>query len=231
MKTLGPIGGMSWESTAVYYRLLNRMARERLGGHHSAPLLIYSVDFGPIAGMQAAGEWDAAAQVMIDVARRLERAGADGILICANTMHKMADAVQASIAIPLIHIADMTAAAIRAAGVRRPLLLATRFTMEHAFYLDRLKTGGVSAAIPPLAARERLHAIIYDELVSGCIEPASRQALVTIVERAISDDGVDGAILGCTELGLLVGPDDLPVTVFDTTEIHARAAMDFAFAA
>jgi aspartate racemase len=230
MKTLGLIGGMSWESTAVYYRRLNQIARDRLGGRHSAELLVYSLDFAPIADMQAVGDWDSATKVMIEAARRLERGGAAALLICANTMHRMADEVQAAIAIPLIHIADVTAAAISAEGVRRPLLLATRFTMEQEFYRDRLERGGVKAAIPPASARERLHAIIYDELVQGRVEAASRAAFIAVVRQAMVEDGVDGAILGCTEFGLLVGPDDLPVPTFDTTELHARAAMDFALA-
>ena len=228
MKTLGLIGGMSWESTAVYYRLLNRLARERLGGHHSAPLLIWSVDFAPIAAMQAADDWAGATAVMVEAARRLELAGAAGLLICANTMHKMAEEVAAAVDIPLIHIADVTAAALRAAGSHRPLLLATRFTMEQTFYRDRLEIGGVTTVIPPPAARERLHAMIYDELVQGRIEPASRAAFVEIVNEVMADENIDAAILGCTEFGLLVGSEDLPVPVFDTTELHARAAMDFA---
>lgn len=228
MKTLGLIGGMSWESTAVYYRLLNRLAREALGGHHSARLLMLSVDFTPIAAMQAAGDWASATAVMVEAAQGLERGGAEALIICANTMHLMADAVQGAIAIPLIHIAEATAAAVRRAGARRPLLLATRFTMEQPFYLQRLKAAGVEAAIPPLAARERLHAIIYDELVRGRIEEGSRRAFIDIVETARRDDGVDGAILGCTEFGLLVRAEDLPTPAFDTTAIHARAGMDFA---
>ncbi|HEV7157202.1 MAG TPA: aspartate/glutamate racemase family protein [Caulobacteraceae bacterium] len=231
MKTLGLIGGMSWESTAVYYRLLNRLARERLGGRHSASLLILSVDFAPIAAMQAAGDWSAATAEMVDAARRLEGGGAEALLICANTMHLMAEAVQAAITIPLIHIADATAAAVRDAGVRRPLLLATRFTMEQPFYVERLRAAGVEAVIPPSKARERLHAIIYDELVQGRVEARSRRAFVDIVETARLEEAIDGAILGCTEFGLLVGPDDLPTPSFDTTEIHARAAMDFAVSA
>lgn len=219
---------MSWESTAVYYRLLNRLARERLGGHHSAPLLIWSVDFAPIAAMQAAGDWDAATAVMIQAARGLEAAGATGLLICANTMHKMADEVAASVAIPLIHIAEVTAAALRGARSRRPLLLATRYTMEEAFYRGRLEACGVSAVIPPPAARAALHAMIYDELVQGRIEPASRAAFAAIVAAAIAEENVDAAILGCTEFGLLIGPGDLPAPIFDTTDLHARAAIDFA---
>jgi aspartate racemase len=228
MKTLGLIGGLSWESTAVYYRLLNRIARERLGGHHSAELLMYSVDFAPIAAMHAAGDWPAAAEVMIDIARRLERGGAEAILICSNTMHKTAGEVRAAVAVPLIDITQVTASSVRAAGVRRPLLLGTRFTMEQDFYVDGLNAGGVTPTIPPLGARQWLHEIIYDELVQGRVEPVSRRAFVAMVDRAVAEDGVDGVILGCTELGLLVGPDDLSTPTFDTTELHARAAMDFA---
>ena len=228
MKTLGLIGGLSWESTAVYYRLLNRIARKRLGGHHSAELLIYSLDFAPIAALHAAGDWPAAAEIMIDIARRLERAGAEAILICSNTMHKTAGEVRGAVAIPLIDIMQVTASSVRAAGMRRPLLLGTRFTMEQDFYVDGLNAGGVTPTIPPLGARQWLHEVIYDELVQGRVEDVSRHAFVTMVDRAVAEDGVDGVILGCTELGLLVGPEDLSTPTFDTTELHARAAMDFA---
>jgi aspartate racemase len=180
--------------------------------------------------MQAAGDWTAAAQVMVETARRLERGGAEAILICSNTMHKTAPQVRAAVSVPLIDITRATAAEVRAAGVRRPLLLGTRFTMEQDFYVDGLTAGGVTPVIPPEDERLWLHQIIYDELVQGRIEPASRQAFVVLVEKAVAEDGVDGAILGCTELGLLVGRDDLPVPIFDTTELHARAAMDFALA-
>jgi aspartate racemase len=227
MKTLGLLGGMSWESTSVYYQRLNRLTRERLGGQHSAPLLIWSTDFAPIAAMQAAGDWDGAAAVLVDAARRLEMAGADALLICANTMHKLAPRVEAAVAVPVLHVADATASAIRAAGVRRPLLLATRFTMEQDFYRDRLRLGGVEAIIPAAPARERLHAIIFDELVLGRFEPASRAEIIAIAGQA-ADEGADGVILGCTEFGLLVGPGDLPLPVFDTTEIHARSGLAFA---
>jgi len=228
MKTLGLLGGMSWESTSVYYQRLNRLTRERLGGQHSAKLLIWSADFAPIAAMQAADDWDGATRVLVDAARRLERAGAQALLICANTMHKMAPRIEAAIAIPVLHVADATAAAIRASGARRPLLLATRFTMEHAFYLDRLRANGVEAVIPPVPARGRLHAIIYEELVQGRFETASRAEVVSIVDTA-ARDGADAVILGCTELGLLVGPEHLPVPTFDTTEVHVRAGLAFAF--
>jgi len=228
VKTLGLIGGMSWESTTLYYQHLNRMARERLGGQHSASLILLSVDFAPIAGMQAAGLWDEASAVMIDAAKRLEGAGAQGLVICANTMHRMADDVASAIGIPLIHVADATASVIVAAGVRRPLLLATRYTMEQGFYRERLRRFGVDAGIPSEADRARLQSIIYDELIQGLVKLASREAVVAMAESAVRGEEADGVILGCTELALLVGPDDLPVPVFDTTEIHAKAAMDFA---
>lgn len=228
MKTLGLLGGMSWESTAVYYRLLNRMARERLGGQHSAQLLLWSCDFAPIAAMQAAGAWDEATAVLVGAARSLEAAGAQAMMIGANTMHLMADEVAAAIGIPLLHVADATAAAIVASGAMRPLLLATRFTMEKAFYRDRLRVGGVEAMIPDEAERAVLHAIIFDELVQGRFEPSSRAATVAIAERWVREAGADAVIFGCTEFGLLVEPADLTVPVFDTTEIHARAGMDFA---
>jgi len=221
---------MSWESTAIYYRLLNRMARERLGGQHSAALVIWSVDFAPVAAMQAAGDWAGLTAMMIDAARRLEAVGAAAILIGANTMHLMAADVAAAIDVPLIHVADVTAAAICGSGLTRPLLLATRYTMEARFYRDRLEAGGLAPVIPPAPARERLHAIIYDELVQGRFEAASRGELIEITRRAQTEEGIDCVILGCTEFGLLVDAADLPVSSFETTELHARAAMDFALA-
>jgi aspartate racemase len=227
MKTLGLLGGMSWESTTLYYQHLNRMARQALGGQHSAQLLLWSCDFAPIAAMQAAGEWEAAGAVLAKAARRLQDAGAEAILIGANTMHKLAPQVEAAITVPLIHVADATAAAVKAAGVRRPLLLATRFTMEHDFYRDRLAEEGVIATIPDAAEREALHAIIYDELIQGRIEPESRARVVAMTQRAAAA-GADGVIFGCTEITLLVAPADLTIPIFDTTEIHARAGMDFA---
>lgn len=228
MKTLGLLGGMSWESTTTYYQRLNRLARERLGGQHSAKLLIWSADFAPIAAMQASGDWAGATEVLVEAAKALEGAGAEAILICANTMHLMAPEVQAAVRIPLLHVADATAETLRAAGVRRPLLLATRFTMEKAFYLDRLAEAGFRPLVPPEEARERLHAIIFDELVRGRFEPASRAEVIAIAKAAVEEDGADAVILGCTEFGLLVGTGDFFVPVFDTTEIHARAGIDFA---
>jgi aspartate racemase len=228
VKTLGLIGGMSWESTTLYYQHLNRMTRERLGGQHSASLILLSVDFAPISGMQAAGLWDEASAVMIDAAKRLEAAGAEVLLICANTMHRMADDVASAIGIPLVHVADATANVINNTAVRRPLLLATRYTMEQGFYRERLRRFGVDAGIPSEADRVRLQAIIYDELTQGLVKLSSREAVVAMVDSAVRGEQADGVILGCTELALLVGPDDLPVPVFDTTEIHCKAAMDVA---
>ena len=228
MKTLGLIGGMSWESTTLYYQFLNRIARDRLGGQHSASLVLVSVDFAPIAGMQAAGLWDEATSEMVDAARRLERAGAEAIVICANTMHRMADDVAASVGVPLIHVAEATAAAITSAGVKRPLLLATRFTMEQPFYRDRLRARGVETSVPPAAERKRLHAIIFDELVQGRFEPPARAAVVAMVEEAVARDGADAAIFGCTEIGMLVPTTAVSVPVFDTLELHVEAALAFA---
>jgi aspartate racemase len=230
MKTIGLIGGMSWESTTLYYQFLNRAARDKLGGQHSASLVMVSVDFAPIARMQAAGLWEEATSEMIDAARRLERAGAECVVICANTMHRMADAVAASVGVPLVHVAEATAAAVVAAGAKRPLLLATRFTMEQPFYRERLRRHGVEALLPSEPDRARLHAIIFDELVQGRFKLSSKDALVEMVESAVRGEGVDSVILGCTEFGLLVKQDDLPVPMFDTAELHAKAAMDFALA-
>ncbi len=228
MKTLGLIGGMSWESTLVYYQLLNRMTRERLGGMHSAPLILWSVDFAPIALMQTEGRWDEAASILVEAGRRLERAGAEALLICANTMHRMADEVQAAVSIPLIHVVDATASAIRSGGVRRPLLLATRYTMEQDFYRDALSRRDVEAVIPGPDDRAQLQSIIYDELVRGVIRPQSKAAMLAIIAAQRAGQGVDGVILGCTEFGLLLRQEDLDLPVFDTTVLHAEAAVNFA---
>jgi aspartate racemase len=230
MKTIGLIGGMSWESTTLYYQFLNRIARDRLGGQHSASLVMVSIDFAPMARLQAAGLWDEATTQMIDAARRLERAGAEAIVICANTMHLMADEVAAAVSVPLIHVAEATASEINIAGVKRPLLLATRYTMEQPFYRGRLRRHGVEALVPSEPDRIKLHAIIYDELIQGRFKLSSKEAIVAMVESAVRGEGVDGVILGCTEFGLLLKPDDLPVPMFDTTEVHAKAAMAFALA-
>ncbi|HEV2363461.1 MAG TPA: aspartate/glutamate racemase family protein [Caulobacteraceae bacterium] len=227
MKTLGLLGGMSWESTAVYYRRLNELVRERLGGRHSARLLLWSADFAAIADLQAARAWDEAGGILAEAASGLEAAGAEAILICANTMHKLAGEVQAAVSAPLLHIADPLAAACKAAACARPLLLGTGFTMEDGFYQRALGERGVEASIPPPAERGRLHAIIFDELVCGVVSPAARSALLAIIEAAVRD-GADAVILGCTELGLLVGPDDIGQPLLDTLDLHAKAAVDFA---
>jgi aspartate racemase len=227
LRTLGLIGGMSAESTQLYYAYLNRLARERLGGLHSARLVLVSIDFAPLARMQAAGDWDAAGAMLADEARRLEAAGAEAVLICANTMHLVADQVQTAIDVPLLHIGDATSAALKAAGSRKPLLLATRFTMEMPFYRDRLAAAGVDAAVPEAGDRERLHRIIYDELCQGIVSPSSKAAVLDMIGRA---EGIDGVIFGCTEIGLLLTPDDVEWPVVDTTLAHAEAAIDFALA-
>ena len=228
MATIGLIGGMSWESTAVYYRLLNEGVRARSGGLHSADILLHSVDFAPIAEMQAKGDWAAAGAALAESARRLEHAGASCLVLCTNTMHKVADQIMAATKLPFLHLADVTARAIRATSSRRPLLLATRFTMEQAFYRDRLKAFGVEALVPAAAERDDVHRIIYEELCRGRIEASSRERYRAIVARAVREEGADGVILGCTEIGLLVSQDDFAVPTFVTTALHVAAALDYA---
>ncbi|TPJ29005.1 aspartate/glutamate racemase family protein [Mesorhizobium sp. B2-7-2] len=231
MKTLGLIGGMSWESTAIYYRLLNEIVRERLGGLHSAKLLLWSFDFAEIAERQHAGDWEGAGVLLVEAARKLEAGGAEGLVICTNTMHKLADAVQSAISIPLIHIADATAHAVVDAGVKRPALLATRFTMEQDFYKGRLADKyGLQPIVPDQAGRDMVHRVIYDELCQGIIRPESKSAYLDEVGRMRRTDRVDGVIMGCTEITMLIGQGDFDVPVFDTTRIHAEAAVDFALA-
>ena len=229
MKTLGLIGGMSWESTAIDYRHLNEMVRERLGGLHSAKLLLWSFDFDEVAQRQHAGDWDGAGTLMVDAARRLKAGGAEGLVICTNTMHKLSQVVEEAAGLPLIHIADATAAAIRAAGVKRPLLLATRYTMEQDFYRGRLaQRHGIEALVPDEAGRAMVHRVIYEELCRGIVSPVSKDAYLAEIARLQSEEGIDGVILGCTEITMLIGQDDLTLPVFDTTRIHAQAAVDFA---
>lgn len=225
MRTVGLLGGMSAESTTLYYQAMNRLVRERLGGLHSMQLLMWSVDFAPIAQMQADGDWQGAGEVLSQAAARLEGAGAQAIMIGANTMHLVADQVQAAIGVPLIHIADATADAVKAAGCSRPLLLATRFTMEKPFYRDRLSAQGVEAMAPDEADRIRLHAIIYDELCQGVITAASKDEVLAMIAKASAADCV---IFGCTEVGLLLSPGDLALPVIDTALVHAQAGVDFA---
>jgi aspartate racemase len=229
MKTLGLIGGMSAESTTVYYQTLTRLVRERLGGLHSAPLILWSVDFAPIAELQARDDWAATGRILADAARRLEAAGAEALLICANTMHLNAPEIAGAVGVPLIHIGDATAAALNARGVKRPLLLATRYTMEKPFYRDRLAAAGLDAVVPEAADRDRLQAIIFDELCQGVILPASKAEVMAMVARGRAA-GCDGVIFGCTEIGLILDLAELDVPAVDTAIVHCEAAVDFALA-
>lgn len=231
MKTLGLIGGMSWESTAIYYRHINELTRKRLGGLHSASLLLWSFDFAEVAARQHAGDWQGAADLMIEAARKLENGGAEAIVICTNTMHRMADQVQAAISIPLLHIADATAKAILQAEVKRPALLATRFTMEQDFYKERLRQRfGLDVVIPDENGRELVHRVIYEELCLGIARETSKAAYLSEIERLRRDNGADGVIMGCTEITMLIGQDDTDLPVFDSTWLHAASAVDFALA-
>lgn len=228
MKTIGLIGGMSWESTIPYYRQINERIKERLGGLHSAKVALYSVDFHEIERLQHAGDWDAAGRVLADAARSLKAAGADFLVLCTNTMHKVAPAIEAAVDIPLLHIADPTAEAIRAAGVATVGLLGTRFTMEQAFYKDRLVDRfGLQVLTPSEADRQAVHRIIYEELCLGQIRDESREAYRRII-AALVEQGAEAVILGCTEISLLVGPTDAAVPLFDTTALHALHAADAA---
>jgi aspartate racemase len=227
-KVIGLIGGMSWESSAEYYRLINEGVRDRLGGLHSARCLMWSFDFAEIEALQHAGRWDDATALLIEAARRLERGGADVVLICTNTMHRMAEAVQVAISLPLLHIADPTAERIRAAGLRRVGLLGTAFTMEQDFYKGRLAARhGLDVLVPEESDRVLVHRVIYDELVQGRIEPRSRQAYRDVIARLVAR-GAEAVILGCTEIMLLVRPEDSAVPLYDTTALHAEAAVDWA---
>jgi aspartate racemase len=227
MRTLGLIGGMSAESTTVYYQALNRLVRERLGGLHSAKLVLWSLDFAPIAELQAADDWDATGAILADAARRLQAAGAEAILICANTMHLNAPQVQAAVDAPLIHIGDATAEALKARGVTKALLLGTRFTMEKPFYAERLAAHGIGVVTPSPAERQRLHTIIYDELVVGVVTEASKGAVLAMIEEGRAA-GADGVIFGCTEIGLLLDPAAMPLPTVDTAVAHCQAAVGFA---
>lgn len=227
MRTLGLLGGMSWESTSLYYAGLNQGVRERLGGAHSAPLLIWSADFAPIAEMQAAGEWAALGELLADRARALEAAGAEALLICANTMHKLAPQVEGAVGIPVLHVADSVAGALLDMERRRPALLATRYTMEHPFYRERLARHGVDAVIPRGDECAELHRIIFDELIQGVIAPASRTAFRDIAERLVREAGADSVILGCTEFALLVETSAFSVPAVDSTALHIHAGLEF----
>ena len=224
MKIIGLIGGMSWESTVTYYQQINEAIKAQLGGLHSAKLVLYSVDFHEIERLQHAGDWDAAGKLLAGAARALESAGADFLVLCTNTMHKVAPAIEAAVRIPLLHIADPTGDAIKRAGLSCVGLLGTRFTMEQAFYRDRLRERhGLTVLIPGDDDRDVVHRVIYEELCLGQIKPESRDEYRRIIAALISQ-GAEGIILGCTEISLLVGPADADVPLFDTTALHAQHA-------
>ncbi|HEY5850680.1 MAG TPA: aspartate/glutamate racemase family protein [Lysobacter sp.] len=223
MKTLGLIGGMSWESTVPYYRLINQTVKERLGGLHSARLLLYSVDFAEIERLQMSGDWDTAGQVLADAGRALRAGGAELLVICTNTMHKVADTVEAASGLPVLHIADATADEILARGLQRIGLLGTRFTMEQDFYRKRLEQHGLDVLVPDDDDRGIVHRVIYDELCLGQIRDESREQYRRIIATLVNR-GAQGVILGCTEIGLLVGDADASVPLFDTAALHARHA-------
>ncbi|MDD3519322.1 MAG: aspartate/glutamate racemase family protein [Chromatiales bacterium] len=228
MKVIGLIGGMSWESTAAYYRLINEAVKTRLGGLHSARLVLYSVDMHEIDHLQHAGEWDAAGALLADAARAIEAAGAGCVVLCTNTMHKVAHAIEAAVDIPLLHIADATADAVHQAGLSKVGLLGTRFTMEQGFYKDRLHDRhGLQVLIPEAPDREIVHRVIYQELCLGRTEESSRSEYRRIMAELVAR-GAQAIILGCTEIGLLIGHGDATVPLFDTTGVHAQAAVDWA---
>lgn len=227
MRAIGLIGGMSFESTAVYYRLINEMVRNRLGGLASANVFLHSVNFAEVVDMQKAGRWDLAAEHLAKSASSLQGAGAECILICTNTMHLVAPEVQAAVDVPVIHIIDETAKALKSRGLTRPLLLATRYTMEHGFYSDRMKSLGVDVMVPDADDRTGIHNIIFNELCAGTVAEASRHRAIAMIEKAKAA-GADSIILGCTEICLLLDPEGLPLPGVDSTAIHAGAAVDFA---
>jgi aspartate racemase len=229
MRLLGVLGGMSWTSTETYYRLLNAGVAERLGGLHSARLLLHSVDFDEIAHLQHAGEWERTGDLLGEAARGLADAGAEAVLIATNTMHKVADRVETDSGLPVLHIVDGTAAAIRAAGLGRVGLVATAFTMEDGFYTDRMVTQGVETLVPTADQRAEVHRIIYDELVQDVVRPESAVVLREVMTGLVAG-GAEGIVLGCTELGLLVTAADVSVPVFDSTRLHAAAGVDWLLA-
>jgi len=228
LKTIGLLGGMSWESTLDYYREINEDIKKRLGGFHSARLVLYSVDFAPIEALMRQGDWDGAGAHLAAAARRVEAGGADLLLICTNTLHRVADAVADAVSIPLLHIADATADALLADGRRKVGLLGTAFTMEQDFYKGRLaERYGLEVIIPESVDRPRIHEIIFQELCLGQVRPASKAMFLRIVDD-LAAKGAEGVILGCTEIGMLIGPADTPVALYDTTRLHAHKAVDWA---
>ncbi|KXF81971.1 aspartate/glutamate racemase family protein [Enterovibrio coralii] len=227
MKTIGVIGGMSWESTIVYYRLLNQYTKRELGGHHSSKILMSSVNFAEIEAYQRAGDWDKSAHVLAQEAKKLETAGADFIVIATNTMHKVAADVQAAVSIPLLHIADATALALKENGITHVGLLGTRFTMSQPFYKERLEQHGITVSVPPEWQQDVVHEIIYQELCQGEIKSHSRQQYLAVIDD-LQTAGAQGVILGCTEIGLLVQQNHTDVPLYDTTDLHALAAVKLA---
>ncbi|QVQ50812.1 aspartate/glutamate racemase family protein [Spiractinospora alimapuensis] len=227
MRTIGLIGGMSWESSAEYYRLLNELTREHRGGLHSAKCVLYSVDFAEIERLQVEGRWAEAARILADAARSVEAAGADLVLICTNTMHKVADEVAAAVSVPLLHLADATAQAVTAAGLATVGLLGTAFTMEQDFYRGRLAGHGLEVLVPDQDHRSLVHRVIYEELCLGVIREESRAAYQRVID-GLAARGAEGVILGCTEIELLIRPQDSPIPVFPTTRLHAAAAISAA---
>lgn len=226
MKTIGLLGGMSWESTVGYYQEINEGIKKRLGGLHSAKIILHSVDFDPIEKLQHSGDWEGTGHILVNAARSIEAGGADFLLICTNTMHKVADVVAASVDIPLLHIADATAEVLLRANVQRVGLLGTAFTMEQAFYKGRLAdTYGLDVVVPDAPDRKRIHNIIYNELCMGIVKPSSKATYLGIVDK-LAQTGVQGVILGCTEIGMLISQADTAVPLYDTTTIHAAKAVD-----
>ncbi len=230
LKTIGLIGGMSWESSALYYQILNIAVRKQLGGLHSAKCILYSVDFQEIEACQSGGDWAKSGQMLSEAARNLERAGADFIVICTNTMHKVAGQVQTAITIPILHIADLTAEALVQNGIRKVGLLGTKYTMEQDFYKARLIEKGIDVLTPEPEDRVRINDIIYQELCLGVLREASKDAYLHVI-RKMAAEGAQGVILGCTEIGLLIKAGDAPVPLFDTTIIHAERAVEYALQA
>ncbi len=224
MKTLGLLGGMSWESTATYYKLINEGVQRRLGGLHSARLLLHSVDFAGIEACQSGGDWERAAEILGAAAEGLQAAGADYIVICTNTMHKVAEQIERRLSVPLLHIADAAADALLSAGVTRPALLGTRYTMTEDFYLGRLRRRGIEALVPSAEDMELVDRVIFEELCLGVVKASSRAEYARII-ASLAAHGAQGVLLGCTEIGMLIGPGDSPIPVFDTTEIHAERAV------
>jgi aspartate racemase len=227
MRTIGLLGGMSWESSIEYERIINEAVRERLGGVHSADLLIRSYDFAAIEQLQETGEWGAAGRLLGEDAAALQRAGADLIVLCTNTMHRVADAIEAAITIPFLHIADATAGAVEKAALRRVALLGTRYTMEEDFYRGRLEARGLEVLVPDEPDRTRVHDVVFDELVQGDIRATSRAAYLAVIDRLLAA-GAEGVIAGCTEIELLVTPDDVTCPYFPTTRLHALSAVELA---